>query len=96
MSIQNVLPANLFNALGVSCNASAVHGAIVVVPDSKRRDLMELSAPTKIVFIIAVILAILSLLPVIGIAAGVLGAYSYWLLLLAFIVLAAGNLLKGV
>ncbi|CAN7672022.1 hypothetical protein LJR231_005358 [Phyllobacterium sp. LjRoot231] len=57
---------------------------------------MELSAPTKIVFIIAVILAILSLLPVIGIAAGVLGAYSYWLLLLAFIVLAAGNLLKGV
>ncbi len=57
---------------------------------------MELSAPTKIVFIIAVILAILSLLPVIGIAAGILGAYSYWLLLLAFIVLAAGNLLKGV
>ena len=57
---------------------------------------MELSAPTKIVFIIAVILAILSLLPVIGIAAGILGAYSYWLLLLALIVLAAGNLLKGV
>jgi hypothetical protein len=57
---------------------------------------MELSAPTKIVFIIAVILAILSLLPVIGIAAGILGAYSYWLLLVAFIVLAAGTLLKGV
>jgi len=57
---------------------------------------MELSAPTKIVFIIAVILAILSLLPVIGIAAGILGAYSYWLLLLALIVLAAGNLLRGV
>jgi hypothetical protein len=57
---------------------------------------MELSAPTKIVFIIAVILAILSLLAVVGIATGVLGAYSYWLMLVAFIVLAAGNLLKGV
>jgi hypothetical protein len=57
---------------------------------------MQLSAPTKIVFIIAVILAVISLLPVIGIAVGVLGAYSYWLLLIAFIVLAAGSLFKGV
>lgn len=57
---------------------------------------MELSAPTKVVFIIAVALAVISLLPVIGIPLGALGAYSYWLLLLAFIVLAAGNLLKGV
>jgi len=57
---------------------------------------MELSAPTKIVFIIAVILAIISLLPVIGIPLGTLGAYSYWLLLVAFVVLAAGNLLKGI
>ncbi|WP_163270660.1 hypothetical protein [Chelativorans alearense] len=57
---------------------------------------MDLSAPTKIVFIIAVILAILSLLPVIGISLGGLGAYSYWLLLVGFIVLAAGNLLKGI
>jgi hypothetical protein len=38
---------------------------------------------------------LLSLLPVIGIAVGVLGAYRYRLLLVAFIVLAAGNLLKG-
>lgn len=57
---------------------------------------MVLSAPTKIVFIIAIVLAIISLLPVIGIPLGALGAYSYWLLLVAFIVLAAGNLLKGV
>lgn len=56
---------------------------------------MELSAPTRIVFIIAIILAIISLLPVIGIPLGTLSAYSYWLLLLAFVVLAAGNLLKG-
>jgi len=57
---------------------------------------MELSAPTKIVFIIAVILAVISLLPVIGIPLGAFGAYSYWLLLVAFVVLAAGNLFKGV
>ena len=57
---------------------------------------MQLSAPTKIVFIIAVVLAIISLLPVIGIPLGAIGAYSYWLLLVAFIVLGAGNLLKGI
>ncbi len=57
---------------------------------------MELSAPTKIVFIIAIVLAVISLLPVIGIPLGTLGAYSYWVLLVAFVVLVAGNLLKGV
>ncbi|MCT7374536.1 hypothetical protein [Chelativorans salis] len=57
---------------------------------------MSLSAPTKIVFIIAIVLAILSLLPAIGIALGGLGAYQYWLLLVGFVVLAAGNLLKGI
>jgi len=56
---------------------------------------MQLSAPTTVVFIIAIILAILSVLPVIGITLGGIGAYSYWLLLIGFIVLAAGNLLKG-
>lgn len=57
---------------------------------------MELSAPTKIMFIIAIVLAVISLLPVIGVSLGALGAYSYWLLLVAFLVLAAGNLLKGI
>ncbi|MGB3386478.1 MAG: hypothetical protein WBA88_00700 [Pseudaminobacter sp.] len=57
---------------------------------------MQLSAPTKIVFIIAIVLAVISLLPAIGIPLGAFGAYSYWLLLVAFIVLAAGNLLKGI
>jgi hypothetical protein len=56
---------------------------------------MELSAPTKVVFMIAVVLAIISLLPVIGIPLGALGVYSYWLLLVGFVVLAAGNL-KGI
>jgi hypothetical protein len=37
----------------------------------------------KIVFVIAVILAVISLLPVLGMAVAILGAYSYWLLLVA-------------
>jgi hypothetical protein len=48
------------------------------------------------VFIIAIVIAMISLLPVIGIPVGALGAYSYWLLLVAFIVLAAGTLFKGI
>jgi len=56
---------------------------------------MQLSAPTAAVFIVAIILAIISLLPAIGITLGGIGAYSYWILLVGFIVLAAGNLLKG-
>ena len=57
---------------------------------------MTLSAPTKAVFALAVILALISLLPMIGIAAGILGAYSYWTMLVAFIVLVAGNVMSGI
>jgi len=57
---------------------------------------MELSAPTRVAFVIAVALAIISLLPVIGVPLGAVGAYSYWLLLVAFVMLAVGNLFKGV
>jgi len=56
---------------------------------------MQLSAPTTVVFLIALILAIVSLLPVIGIALGGIGAYSYWILFVGFVVLLLGNLLKG-
>ena len=56
---------------------------------------MQLSAPTKIVFILSVILAVLSLLPVFGLLVPVIGAYSYWLLVVAYVVLAAASLLKG-
>lgn len=56
---------------------------------------MELSAPTKIVFIVALVLAVVSVLPVIGVSLGAIGVYSYWLLFAGFVVLALGNLLKG-
>ena len=56
---------------------------------------MELGAPTRIVFILSIIVAILSLLPVFGIFVPLIGAYSYWLMAAAFGVLVAGNLLTG-
>ncbi|WP_011583249.1 MULTISPECIES: hypothetical protein [Chelativorans] len=56
---------------------------------------MQLSAPTTVVFLIALILAIVSLLPVLGITLGGIGAYSYWILFVGFVVLLLGNLMKG-
>jgi hypothetical protein len=56
---------------------------------------MKLSPPKQITFWIAVILAVL------GIIAGlvtipVLSGYAFWLVVIGFIVLAAGNLFEGV
>ena len=56
---------------------------------------MTLSAPKQIVFIIAVVLAILAVLGMF-VAIPVVSANAFWTMTLAFIVLAAGNLLKGV
>ncbi|MCB1429797.1 MAG: hypothetical protein KDJ48_16395 [Nitratireductor sp.] len=54
---------------------------------------MNLSAPTMIVFLVSVVLAILGLL---ARYAGVsLGLESFHWALLAYIVLAVGNLMKG-
>ncbi len=57
---------------------------------------MNLSAPTHIVFFIAVILAILSAaVYYFNIAIPVLSAHVFEGLLLAFVILVAGNLFKG-
>ena len=54
---------------------------------------MKLSAPTQIVWIIAVILGVLGLL---GHFAGVpVGGYSFELLAVGFILLTLGTMLKG-
>ena len=57
---------------------------------------MKLSAPTNIVFIIAVVLAALALLGKFVIIGGAIAANAFWILLVAFLVIAAGCLLKGV
>jgi hypothetical protein len=55
---------------------------------------MTLNAPKQIIFIIAVVLAVLALLGAL-VALPVISAYSFWILLIGFIVLAAGVVMKG-
>lgn len=53
---------------------------------------MKLSAPKNMTFYIAAILALIAL---IGYFVGAMAPFAPWLMLVAFIVLAAGNLFEG-
>ena len=55
---------------------------------------MKLSAPTQIVFIISLIIAILGVLAALGVLAFIPLA-SVWIVLIAYIVLAFGCLMRG-
>lgn len=55
---------------------------------------MNLSAPSQMVFIIAVIIAIIAILGVL-VAIPFVSQYAFWILLLGFIVLAGGVLMTG-
>jgi hypothetical protein len=55
---------------------------------------MELSEPKQITFIVAVVLAVIGLLATL-ITIPVLSGLAFWILLVGFIVLAVGNLIKG-
>ncbi|WP_395374228.1 hypothetical protein [Marinicella sp. W31] len=57
---------------------------------------MNLSAPKQIVFIIAVILAILSVVSAKVTSIPVVSGYEYWTLFAGFVLLALGNLVKGI
>jgi hypothetical protein len=56
---------------------------------------MKLSAPTQIVFIISLIIAIIGLVVALGVLHGIPIA-SVWIMLVAYVVLAIGCLLRGV
>jgi hypothetical protein len=56
---------------------------------------MQLSAPTQVVFIISLILAVLALIGYF-VAIPFLTAYAFWIAIIAYVVLAAGCLMKGV
>lgn len=56
---------------------------------------MKLSAPTQAIFWLAILLAALALLGSLT-TIPYLTAYGFWILLVGFIVLAAGNIMKGV
>jgi hypothetical protein len=55
---------------------------------------MNLSAPTQVVFLVSVILATLAIIGVI-VAIPVISQYAFWVVTLAFVVLAADMLMKG-
>ena len=56
---------------------------------------MKLNAPTKLVFLISVALAILAVVSTF-VAIPVVSAYAFWIAIVAYLVLVAGNVLKGV
>lgn len=55
---------------------------------------MNLSAPTQPIFIIAVILAILAVVSTLTVIPFI-SMNAFWVAIVAFIVLAAGNMMKG-
>jgi len=63
-----------------------------LIPDDLPEETMRLSAPKNITFYIAVALAVIAL---IGYFIASFTPFAPWILLVAFIVLAAGNLLEG-
>ena len=56
---------------------------------------MNLSAPTQPVFLISVILAVLAVVATF-VAIPVVSANAFWVAIIAYIVLLAGNVMKGV
>ncbi|MBD3678356.1 MAG: hypothetical protein HUJ27_08135 [Rhodobacteraceae bacterium] len=56
---------------------------------------MRLSAPKKIVFLISLLLAALALVAALGVSIPVVSANALWVALVAYALLAAGNVLKG-
>lgn len=55
---------------------------------------MNLSAPTVVVFIISLVIAVLGILAGLGILA-IIPVSAFWLVTVGYVVLAAGCLLKG-
>ncbi len=57
-------------------------------------DFMRLSAPTTLVFIISLALAVFAVLPLLGVVVPHVGISSFMILVIAYVVLAAGVLLR--
>jgi|TARA_B110000902_G_C13737043_1_gene371321 hypothetical protein len=57
---------------------------------------MRLTAPTFIVFVISLICAVLALLPVLGVAVVAVPISGFWLMTIAWGLLLAGVLFRGV
>ncbi len=55
---------------------------------------MNLSAPKNLTFWIAVVIAVIGLIAFFGVIPG-FAAYAFWIMLVAFVLLALGNLIGG-
>ena len=56
---------------------------------------MNLNAPTQLMFIIAVVLALVALIGYFVPTIAIIGVYSFWIMTVAFVVLVAGVLFRG-
>jgi len=56
---------------------------------------MNLNAPTQLIFIIALLLAVVALIGYFVPTVALIGVYSFWIMTVAFIVLAAGVVFRG-
>lgn len=56
---------------------------------------MRLSAPKQVTFLIAIILAILAVVANLVVIPAISG-FAFWILVIAFIVLAVGNMVDGI
>jgi len=61
----------------------------------KKEKIMKLSEPKVVTFWIAVILVVLGILASLGSLPGLSAGYAFWLVVAGFVVLALGNLMKG-
>lgn len=66
-----------------------------LVPSTLEEDSLNLNAPTQLMFIIAVVLALIALVGYFVPTIAIIGVYAFWIMTLAFIVLAAGVLFRG-
>lgn len=62
---------------------------------NQEEETMRLSAPTQIIFIISLVVAVVGLLMALGILA-MIPIASVWVMTLAYVILAAGCLMKGI
>lgn len=56
---------------------------------------MNLNAPTQVMFIVAVVIALIALIGFFMPTIAIIGVYSFWIMTVAFVVLAAGVLFRG-
>lgn len=56
---------------------------------------MQLTPPTKMVFYIALILAVAGLLGALGVVSALGGTIAFWLAFAGYVLLALGNAMKG-